>query len=57
MNPPAPKPGQRALGSERRQDRADRGVDRVAAVAQHLRARLGGQRMPGGDDSAPLIGS
>ena len=37
---------QLALGDERGEDSADRGVDRVAALAQHLRAGLGGQRMP-----------
>ena len=42
---------QLALADERGEDGADRGVDRVPALAQHLRARLGGQRMTGGDDS------
>jgi hypothetical protein len=37
------QPGERALDGERRQHRAHRGVDRVAAVAQDLRPRLGGQ--------------
>ena len=45
------EPGQQRLGHERRQHRPDRRVDRVAAFAQHPRARLRGQRMPGGDDS------
>ena len=35
--------GQRALGGERRQHRADGGVERVAALAQRLGARLRGQ--------------
>ena len=43
---------QRALGGERGQDRGHCGVDRVAALAQRPGARLGGRRMPGGDDAA-----
>ena len=38
--------GQQALDGERGQHRADRGVERVAALAQDLRARLRGQRVP-----------
>ena len=43
--------GERALGHARRHHRRDRGVDRVAAVAQDLRPRLGGQRMAAGDNA------
>ena len=46
--------GQRALDRERGEHRADRGVDRVAALAQDLGAGLRGQRMPGGDDALSL---
>ena len=44
-----PQPGERALGDEGGQHRGDRGVDRVAALAQDAGPRLGGQRMPGRD--------
>ena len=40
---------QQRLGDPRRQHRRDRGIDGVAACAQHVRSRLRGQRMTGGD--------
>ena len=40
---------QQRLGDPRRQHRRDRGVDGVAARAQHVRSRLRGQRVTGGD--------
>ena len=46
------EPGQRALGDARGQHRGDRGVDGVAALAQHPRPRLGGQRVAGSDYAA-----
>ena len=45
------EPGQLRLGDERRRHRGERGVDRVAAGAQHLRAGVSGQRMARGDDA------
>ena len=44
--------GQRALDREGGEHRGDRGVDGVAALAQHPGAGLGGQRVAGGDDAA-----
>ena len=44
--------GQRALDREGGEHRGDRGVDRIAALAQHLGARLGGEGMPRRDDAA-----
>ncbi len=52
MNPAGAEPGQRALDREGGENRGDRGVDRVAALAQHLGARLGGQGVPRRDDAA-----
>ena len=46
------EPGQQRLGHERRHQRRQRGVDRVAAGAQDVRAGLGGQRVAGRDDAA-----
>lgn len=44
--------GQRALGDEAREDRRDRGVDRVAAFAQDVRPGFSGQRVTAGDGAA-----
>ena len=49
MNPPAPGPGERALGHPGRERGGDAGVDRVAAFGEHTRAGLGGQRVAGCD--------
>ena len=38
-----------ALGRKRGEHGGDRGIDGVAAVAQHARPRFGRQRVPGGD--------
>ena len=46
------EPGQQRLGHERRHQRGQRRVDRVAAGAQDLRAGLGGQGVAGRDDAA-----
>ena len=48
-------PGQRALGHPRRERRGDAGVDRVPALGEDPRARLGGQRVAG-SDGAPHRG-
>ena len=42
---------QQRLGHERREHRGERGVDGVAAFAQHLRTGRRRQRVPGGNDS------
>ena len=49
MKPPAPGPGERALGDPGRERRGDAGVDRVAALGEDAGARLRGELMPGGD--------
>ena len=49
--PAGAQPREQRLGSERHQHRADGRIDRVAPGAQHLRAGLRGQGMPGGDDA------
>ena len=49
--PARTEPGQIALADERGEDGADGCVDRVSALAQHLCARLGGQRVTRCDDS------
>ena len=41
--------GERALGHPRREGSRDAGVDGVAALGEHARAGLGGQRVAGGD--------
>ena len=41
--------GERALGHPGGERGGDAGVDGVAALGEHPRARLGGQRVPGGD--------
>ena len=45
------EPGQQRLGHERREHRRQRGVDRVAAGAQDVRAGGRGQRVAGRDDA------
>ena len=45
------EPREQGLGDERGEDGGERGVDRVAPVAQDIRPRLRGDRMPGGDDA------
>ena len=52
MKPPAPNPVSGLSTANEASTAADRGVDRVAALAQHPGAGLGGQRMAGGDDAA-----
>ena len=49
--PAGAEAAQLALSDERREHRADRGVDGVAAFPQHLGTGLSGQRMARGDDS------
>jgi hypothetical protein len=49
---PRAEPGERALGRERHQHRGDGGIESVAALAQHLCPRLGGQVVAGGDDAS-----
>ena len=46
-----PECGQQRLTGERGEHRADRSVDGVSALAQHVRARTGGERVAGGDDA------
>ena len=54
---PAPSPVNRGSATNEVEHRPDRGVDRVAPFAQHPRAGLRRQRVPGGDHpfSAALI--
>ena len=47
--PAAGRAGQRPFGDERRERGGEERVDRVPALAQDARARLGGQRMTGCD--------
>ena len=49
MKPPPPGARQRALGDPRREAGRDARVDRVPALREHARARLGGERVAGGD--------
>ncbi|MEJ7717046.1 MAG: hypothetical protein WKF31_03430 [Thermoleophilaceae bacterium] len=49
--PARARPGERRLGRERHQHGGHRGVDRVAAGAEHGRAGLGRERMAGSYDS------
>jgi hypothetical protein len=44
--------GERALDRERGEHGADRRVNGVSALAQHIGASLRRERMPGGDDSS-----
>ena len=44
--PPPLRPGQRPFGDERGERRREERVDRVAALAQNTRPRLGRERMP-----------
>ena len=48
---PGAQAGERALGHERGHHRAHGGVERVAALAQHLRAGLGRHRVARGHDA------
>ena len=47
--PAATRPRERALGHPRRERRRNARVDGVAALGEHARARVGGQRVAGGD--------
>ena len=47
--------GEQRLGDPRREHGRDRGVDRVAALAQHAGAGLRGDRVAGGDDAASRL--
>lgn len=49
------EPGQQRLGRERGQHRGERGVDGVAAGAQHVGAGLGAERMSRRDDAARAL--
>jgi hypothetical protein len=47
--------GERALGHPRDEPRGHAGVDRVAALLEHLGAGLRGQRMAGGDGASHAL--
>jgi hypothetical protein len=49
--PAGPERVQQRLARERGHHRRERGVDSIAALAQHVRTDLGGQRMTGCDDA------
>ncbi len=54
--PAAPEPAPRRLDDARRERRRDGGIDRVAAVADHLGSRLARERVVGGHHAPLALG-